>query len=236
MPAPGSNADRFQSPMIDSHNAVVGSVVVNGSANDGNGTVTLMGAPASTTLDLQFCPFFANPMSPAGAPCYDVVKATSDASGNAQMNFHFPKSGVLFGNFKIPSSTDPNSISTGYTYTSSPDYHTSIQPAAQARDVNWTSPAGNDSLTSGSLNIHGTMLNIQLTGAMRSSTYQIVQCPGELSSGCQQFGNITTDATGSANFSFDLTTEFGSNSLGTEATFHLVRANNVEYVAGFKVQ
>src|SRR4029077_6450600 len=121
------------------------------------------------------------------------------------------------------------------TYTSTPDFHTSIQRAAEVSNVTWETAPGSDQLTSGSLNIQGTMLAIQLAGAMPSSTYQIVQCPGEQGSGCNQFGSLATDATGSANFNFDLSKEF-NNSLGTEVTFYLVRSGNVEYVGGFKMQ
>jgi hypothetical protein len=88
-PATPTNPDRYQAAIFNENTGkVIGQVLVNGSANDGVGSVTFAGAPANTDLDLEFCPFIGDSFSNAGSPCFHVVGVHTDASGNGQMSFH----------------------------------------------------------------------------------------------------------------------------------------------------
>jgi hypothetical protein len=223
--------------------AAMGQILLNGTANDGNGTLTLTGAPANMDLNLQFCPFFTAAQDPRSI-CFGVATVHTDATGSSQQNFHFPQAGIFFGVFKIEQPSSHLFVATGYSNDSTVDFHTSIQRASEVRDVDWNGfSVGDDQLTSGSLNIHGTTLNIQLTGAVPSSTYWVFQCPGGEDSGCNgQIAKVTTDVSGNANATFDLTTDFGPTFEWTSATIYFSRQttsvdnSRVNYVAGFKVQ
>src|SRR5207237_2212755 len=131
--------EMFQAALLGSNVNVIGQIQVNGTANDGSGMVTMQGGPKTSALTLKFCPFYPDPYGngtvPA-TPCYDVTVFTTDASGNAQVTFHFPKSGKFFGAFRVQQNGTTVAVS-GYTYTSTPDYHASVQTAAGTTDVSW---------------------------------------------------------------------------------------------------
>lgn len=232
-PAPGSNPDMFQAPMINGPGNKVGQIQVNASANNGAGTLTLQGAPQSASMTLRFQPFDADTYGNGAAPAYDITTVTTDASGNAQVNFQYPKSGVFFGAFRLMQGTTAVADS-GYTYTTTPDFHASIQRASTVNDVNWSPvfTVGNDQVTSGSLNVHGSNLTIQVAGAVPNSRYDVSMCPNGEGSGCYQVASFNTDASGAASASADLT---GTYTPAGE-TFYIFRGNALEYVGGFKVQ
>src|SRR5207302_2060817 len=82
-PTPGNNPDMFQAPMMAGNGDMRGQITVNASANNGASSLTLTGAPANTSLTLQFCPFNPDTYGKGGAPCYDLTNVMTDASGNS---------------------------------------------------------------------------------------------------------------------------------------------------------
>lgn len=242
-PTPAANPDMFQAAMLKPDGHTMGQIQVNASANNGAGMLIVSGGPPNASLDLQFWPFDPDTYGKGGAPAYSVTTVSTDASGNAQMNFQYPKSGVFFGNFRLfQGATDV--ADSGFNYpssqsslTSTPDYHASIQRASTVNDVNWsTFTLGNDQITTGTFNIHGSTLTVNITGAVPSSIYEMTLCPGMTGSGCYGSGRFSTDATGAANATIDLnTTSAGGYTPGDE-TFYFTRGNALQYVAGFKVQ
>ena len=222
-----------------------GQLQVNATTNNGATSFTLTSGPASTTLTLEFCPFNPDTYGKGGAPCYIIDTFTTDASGNAQGNFTFPKKGVMFGSFKLMKGTtfwddfgyayaDPNQPTLRPTTS---DFHASLQRASTVTDVNWsTFTLGDDQLTSGNINIHGSMMTVNVTGAMPSSDYMFVMCPGMTGSSCYESGHFATDVSGNAAQTIDLSkTSAGYFNPGSQ-TLYTVRGNALEFVAGFKVQ
>src|SRR5207248_5107490 len=159
-PTPGSNPDMFQAPMQGNGNQITGQIQVNASSNNGAGTLTLTGAPANASLTLQFCPFDPDTYGKGGAPCYNVTTVMTDASGTSSSTFQYPKTGVFFGRFVLMQGTT-EIAEDGFTYTTTPDFHASIQRAAGVSDVDWsTFTLGNDPITSGSFSVHGPIVAV----------------------------------------------------------------------------
>lgn len=244
-PTPSANPDMFQAALMKGDGEQHGEIQVNAVSNNGATSVSVAGGPPNTTLVLQFCPFNPDTYGKGGVPCYTVDSIATDASGNAQSTFTFPKTGVMFGHFKILQGTN-DLYDSGFAYANpgnssqkvtNIDFHASLQRASTVTDVNWsTFTLGDDQLTSGNINIHGSMMAVDVRGAMPSSDYMFVLCPGMTGSGCYESGHFTTDVSGNASTTIDLTKTSGGYYTPPGETLYAFRNNALEYVAGFKVQ
>ena len=232
-PVPGNNPEKFQVSMLQG-DGFIGGIQVNSTTNDGSGSLTLKGSKITGSMMLRFCPFSPDPYNKGLTPCYDIAPFTTDGSGNAQLTFHFPKSGKFFGAFRVEQGTTDVADS-GYTYTSTPNYHADIQTFAGTSDVDWAAfSKGSDPLGSGHVDLTGSMLSVVVSGAVANATYGLVLCPNVSGSGCYAAGSFNTDANGAANATIDLNKEVGSYTPGGE-TFYVFRGSSLQYVVGFKV-
>jgi hypothetical protein len=185
---------------------VTGQLTVDVSANNGSGNARGMVA-ASSSQKLQFCPYLGNYSN-----CFDVASFTSDAQGQFDVNFTFPKKGAQLGLFRTvndPAGTETSEFAIGSaTQTSAPSFRSALLPASLISGGVGTA-VGTASLTQGSVAVTGNSslntVQITLTGAPPNDTFLPKLC---LLDGvrCVQLSNFTTDSSGNAAVTLDTIT------------------------------
>ena len=169
-------------------------------------TTQITGAALNTTYKLQFCPAPAQNYS-----CFDVGDVATDASGNANVNIKFPKSGSWAGDFHVNSGG-----TTQFETDVAPNGHAQVylaalQPATTTNRngvfVSGGPPGPQDLLGSGTVAFKSGMMQFQLKGASQNTTYTSSQCPTFFGSSCyglydlQNNAGFTTDGSGNVSFS-----------------------------------
>ena len=208
---------------------------------DGNVSVQLTGATASTTYNVVFCPGADSQNTNYGQnqpACILVGKVTSDASGSGTSTNMFPQPGDWAGDFLLDpgGGTALSSSTTNITGlgSSSPSatYSAMLLPQTKTNGGIVTTRTQQEGLTSGSISFSQGVLQVTVTGASPSTAYVVADSESTVmdSSGTEVVGTgFTTDASGDGSmtttsiFSGDLFQ--AAQNTGTEAGF----------VAGFSV-
>lgn len=73
-----------------------GQIMVDTTANNGAGNLQLNNVGAGLNLILQLCPY-----PQAFTNCINVTSLSTDAGGNANVNFQFPQKGAFAGEFQL---------------------------------------------------------------------------------------------------------------------------------------
>ncbi|HKD79321.1 MAG TPA: hypothetical protein VKH81_06470 [Candidatus Angelobacter sp.] len=226
-PTPSSTADSFLSTMflIEGRSpSPIGPITVDTTANNGAGNLQLKSPGVNnTTLILQFCPY---PQAFNG--CSNVTSFTTDATGNANVNFTFPEKGTFSGLFQLLQ-TNTAEIGQTETGTSGKSFQSALLPAG-------TVTGGIQQTTghapgSGTAVVNGTTAHITLTATTPNHTFNTAVCDLFPQAPCTVFANITTDAQGNAS------TDVGTVQQPVGATiFRISDADGVEFVTAFRVQ
>jgi hypothetical protein len=174
---------------------------------DSTGVVTanVQGAAATTTFAFQFCP--AGRMY---SSCIPLGNITTDASGNATLTITFPQSGSWAGDFQLALNGTAQYQTDVVPEQSSAVYVGTLQPGSTVNGkgiYQYGAPGPQDPLTSGTVTLSGTAVQVQMTGASPNSTYTAGECPLFFGSSCYQLNDsqnqsgFTTDGNGSVTFS-----------------------------------
>jgi hypothetical protein len=162
--------------------------------SNGDVTIQVSGVQPNTNYPFQFCPFPGTRYQ-----CFDLNNTLlTDASGNGQLTFHFPRSGTWAGFFQsmVSSSTFITTFDSSFgSETANLQKESGTNPAGVCRTV--TCPTVQDPLTSGSVSVTGNATaHVVITGAAPNMTYDVTTCGGGGGSSCFHQTNITTDGSG----------------------------------------
>jgi hypothetical protein len=201
----------------------VGTVTLDLASTNGAGNIQLTNiGENNTTQILQFCPY------PEGfSNCINVTQLTTDAGGNANVNFTFPQKGTFSGGFQL---VELNGAQFGATATGSSgvSFKSALLPAATVTGgIQQTSgnPPG-----IGNVVVSGTTAHIVLTGTMPNHTFSTAVCSLTLQTPCAPLADITTNAQGNAS------ADVGTVQPAGWSIFRLSDAVGVEFVTAFRVQ
>jgi hypothetical protein len=168
-------------------------------------TATVQAAIANTAFAFQFCP--------APEPMYSCIvlgNITTDARGNANLTMTFPQTGTWAGDFQLALNGIAQYETDVVPNVSSAVYVGTLQPATTVNGKGIYqngSPGPQDPLTSGTVSVSGTTVQVQMTGAAPNSTYDAAECPLGYGSQCYGLSNnqgqsdFTTDGSGNVIFS-----------------------------------
>jgi hypothetical protein len=232
-PTPAAAPDAFLSTVFLQAGRVsstIGLIFVDTSANHGATHLqfTGIGAP-NTTLILQFCPYpQADPNLPS---CSNVTSLTSDANGNASVNFTFPGRGTFSGEFQIVQTNGALVAATG-TDTVGGSFHSALLPAATItggiQQTTGSAPG------SGTIVMNGPDATITLSGTTPSHTFTTAVCSlfptGPAPAPCIALANVTTDAQGNASV------DVGPVQRDLFSIFQVSDSDGVEFLTAFRVQ
>lgn len=174
---------------------------------DSNGVVTakLVGATASTTFTLNFCPAPTQDYS-----CFKVGEVTTDGSGNASTTMNFPQSGSWAGDFHLDVNNTTTLATDLFPNAQSPVYSATLQPSSTTNGKGIFPdgvPGTQDPLSSGTVTLTNGQLQFQLQGASPATNYGATECPTAFGSSCFQLvdsnhvSGFTTDSSGNVTFS-----------------------------------
>lgn len=203
-PSPSPNPGTAQ--WVSNVEGATGTVTV---STGGDVTVQVTKAMPSTTYVGNFCQFPSDDWSGRGFnPCFAVGQPlVTDASGNGQLTFHFPKSGVWSGAFFFAVGGDTNSptrIDTNLVGTQV-SLSAPLVPVTKANGggaPGAIEPSEPQEPGSGSVSISGASVNIKLAGATPNAKFIVGQSFSGGGSASQQIGNdFSTDASGNATVS-----------------------------------
>jgi len=226
--------------------------IKNGTAGDSQITLSSAGItpglPPHTTYSVAFCILASNPLQ-----CHAVTTITTDASGNAQKNFIFPRLGNYVGVFFFSRSGHTSELVSAVLQDGISFYSAHLQ---RVKSLNYSStnknigPQGTDPLRDGTIVHQGEsrsgpfFFRVTLAGAKPSTTYSVRWCEfgfsGTPSTGCPFLGQFKTDQNG--NGSADV--QFGSgtdrHSTFQEGAFLIRHLNTqggaTEFLSGFVVK
>lgn len=201
----------------------IGPLTIDTSANNGAANLHITGIGATNTmLILQFCPY---PQAFNG--CFNVTSFTTDAAGNANVNFFFPQKGTYSGIFQL---LQTNTAQLGATATGDTglNFRSALLPAATVTG-NVQQTTGNAS-GSGTAVVNGTTGHITLTGTLPNHTFNTAVCSLFLATPCAALADVTTDAQGNAS------ADVGPVAPAGFSVFRVSDANGVEFVTAFRVQ
>lgn len=226
-PTPSATADAFLSTMFLEEGrspSPMGPITVDTNTNNGAGNLHISSPGVNnTTLILQFCPY---PQAFNG--CSNVTSFTTDASGNANVNFTFPEKGTFSGLFQLLQ-TNTAQLGQTETGTSGISFKSALLPAG-------TVTGGIQQTTghapgSGTAVVTGTTAHITLTATTPNHTFNTAVCDLFPQAPCTVFANLTTDAQGNAS------ADVGTVQQPVGATiFRISDSDGVEFVTAFRVQ
>ncbi len=175
-------------------------------------------AMPSTTYVGDFCQFPGDLWNNLGLnSCFLLQQSlATDASGNGQLSFHFPKSGVWSGAFIFAPGGDTNSTSRIDTDNVGTQVSLSA-PLVPVSKANGGGPPGSVFATepqepgSGSVSLSGGNVTIKLAGATPNAKFLVGQSFSGGGSASQQIGNdFTTDVGGNATVTMPVLDSTGS--------------------------
>ncbi len=210
----------------------------------GNFTIQLVGATASQTFTVEFCPLI--PQNKNQLNCLSLGTVTTDGNGNGTLTAMFPKTGGWAGDFMLYTASDPNPNTQAYTYSTdliggntTQVYMSTLQPANTLNGGTLNTGNPQATLTSGTIVYSGTggpngSLTFTLTGAPANSTlspaegtiesadYELISSTGQTS--------FTTNSAGAVTF-----TVYQNASPGDILNIAIQSASVQGYVGGFSV-
>lgn len=199
-----------------------GQISVDTPGNNGAGTLQLNNVGANTSLILQFCPYpqsFAN--------CINVAALSTDANGNAKINFQFPQKGAFAGEFQLVGLSGQQFAAAG-SGTTGLNFRSELLPAGTITG-GIAQPTGM-ATGLGALTVTGTTAHIVLTGTTPNATFSVAICGLFPQTPCAPLNNVTTDMHGNANV------DVGTVQTAGSSIFRLSDPAGVEFVSGFRVQ
>lgn len=206
--------------------AARGTVSVDGS---GNVSIQVSGAAPSSTYHFVFSLYPATRYPQQMDLAADLV---TDANGNGQLTFRFPRPGTWAGYFQAYDGA-PNGPTTTYltTYDSSHGTETfTLLPQGAVNPQGVCAPGGctanqQDPLNTGTIRVINGAATVTLTGAAPNVTYGIVGC-GSGGSDCVSLGSVNTDPNGNGAAQVNV-------SANPVAVFTLTRTAALGFVTGF---
>ena len=199
-----------------------GQITVDSSANNGAGNLQLNNVGANLNLILQLCPY-----PQAFANCMNVTALTTDANGNANLNFQFPQKGAFAGEFQLVDMTGTQFAGAG-TGSAGLNFRSALLPAATITG-GIAQPTG-IAPGIGAITVTGTTAHVVLTGTNPNATFNVAVCSIFPQTPCAPLANVTTDMHGNASMDVGTVQTAGSN------IFRLSDAAGAEFVSGFRVQ
>jgi hypothetical protein len=225
-PTPPAASDSFLTTMFleaGRNPSPLGPLTFDTTANNGSGNLQLTSAGFNnTTLILQFCPY---PQGFNG--CFNVASITTDATGNANMNFTFPQKGTYSGTFQLNQTNTAQfaSTATGSTGTT---FRSALLPAATV--TGGIQQTTGNAPGSGTAVMSGTTAHITLAGTTPNHTFNTAVCSLVLATQCAALANLTTDAQGKAS------ADVGTVQAAGWSVFRVSDSDGVEFVTAFRVQ
>lgn len=210
----------------------------------GNFTIQLVGATATQTFTVEFCPLIPQNMNQLN--CFSVGTVSTDGNGNGSLTAIFPKTGGWAGDFMLYTASNPNPNTQAYTYSTdlvgsdtTQVYMSTLQLTSTVNGATLSTGNPQASLTSGTIVYSGTgesngSLAFTLTGApanttlspsegtIESAVYELVSSTGQSS--------FTTNSAGAVNF-----TVSQDPSPGDILEIAIQGAKEQGYVGGFSV-
>ena len=200
-----------------------GQVTVDTSANDGTGTLQLNNT-GFMNVELQFCPQGVN------AACSNITAFSSDASGNATVNFTFPEKGTFAGVWQVVNS----GCSSGCQDAASTigdtgvGFKSAMLPAGSI--TGGIGQATGSTPGSGTMTVTNAVAHVTLSGSTATHTFHVALCGAPQGLGCASLSDVTTDASGNVSADVGSIQPFGSS------VFLVSDSAGVEYVSAFRVQ
>lgn len=224
---PTSASTQYTAPLIAESglNAIDGQISID---TNGNVTMQLTSATASTTFAVQFCPA-VNPLSTStkNPSCINVADVKTNASGTGSTTVMFPQPGDWAGDFNVQAGgktvyqTWIGSGVTGATYMST------LEPESTVNGTGLTTGLTQEPLTSGTVTVTSAGATFTLTGTTPNTTFstsesETVYLDG---SGTYQLSTFTTDAQGDGSSTAQMNTPGGD--------IFQVDSQNLQAGAGF---
>jgi hypothetical protein len=225
-PSPTATVDSFLSTVFLEQGrtpSAIGQITVDTTANNGAGNLQFTGiGETNTMLILQFCPY---PQAFNG--CFNVTSLTTDASGNANVNFTFPQKGTFSGIFQLLQ-TNTAQLAATATGSTGTNFRSALLPAANV--TGGIQQTTGNAPGSGTAVMNGTTAHITLTGTTPNHTFNTAVCSLFLTTQCAALANITTDAQGNAS------ADVGPVQPAGWSDFRVSDSDGVQFVTAFRVQ
>ena len=208
--------------------------------SNGNVTIQLTGATASTTYTVQFCPAFNGGTGGNPPPCFNVGTVASGAAGSGTSTFLFPQSGSWAGDFELNTGGNADyqtfvGNTSNAALIDSEVYMSTLQPQSTVNGTGVTgapsgTPESQATLTSGTITYSMGSVQFALTGASPNMTYSTNESESQViySSGTYALGQFTTDASGNASSTESLGGNYGD-------IFEANPQNGTGFIGGFSV-
>lgn|GEM_PF-2586802 len=203
--------------------AAVGTITVDTTANTGAGNLKLTNVGENNTmLILQFCPY---PQAFTG--CFNVTSFTTDAGGNANVNFTFPQMGSYSGIFQVLQTNSAQFLSTA-TDSTGVSFKSALLPAGTV--TGGIQQTTGNAPGSGTVVMNGATAHITLSSTTPNHTFSTAVCSLFIATPCANLANITTDAQGNAS------ADVGTVQAAGWSDFRISDSDGVEFVTAFRVQ
>ncbi len=192
--------------------SVSGQIAVDLTADDGKGVLQLKNAATSASYALQFCPY-PSPLPTAGLQdqCWAITDFTTDASGQAGVNFQFPKNGIWSGNF-VAVRNGTAEFASGFNLPGSGvQFRADLHQASSITSGTGGMNPGGDALKNGSVTVTDNTAHVEVQNATVNVTYSVTYCMNGGGSSCWQVGSLSTDQTGSGKTDIDLAAALGTS-------------------------
>lgn len=220
---PSSPATQYEAPIFNSAlTGVVGELSID---TQGNVTVQMTGAKASSTFPLQFCPATNPVIDPNGGACMSLGNVTTDASGKADATVQFPKPGNWAGDFTL-SAGGLTQYQTWLSATASAQTYQSILVPASTVNGTGIATTTQDPLTSGTITYAKGSVTFTVKGASPNTGYETDESETTYlgGSGTYALSTFNTDSNGDGTSTTTLSATGGDmlrdvRNGGTEAGF-----------------
>ncbi len=198
-----------------------GQVTIDTTANNGAGNLQLTNVGANLSLVLQFCPY------PFGyTNCITITPLTTDANGDANVNFTFPQKGTFSGVFQLV--LNGGQFAATGTGSSGMNFQSALLLAGTVTGgINQTT--GN-APGSGNVVVNGTTAHLTLSATLPNHMFNTAVCPEYQQTPCQNLANVTTDSNGNAG------QDIGSITPAGWSVFRVSDSNGVQFVSAFQVE
>ena len=226
IPTPSNSPDSYLAKFtltIGKNPTDHGPITIDTMANNGAGNLQLTGV-GFTNVELQFCPKGVN------ADCMNVTQFSSDASGNANVNFTFPQKGTFAGVWQIVNSGCSSGCQDAASTIgdSGVGFRSAMLPAG--------SISGGIGQSTGSAPGSGTMVvtnataHLTLSGTTPNHAFHVALCGDPQGLGCAALSDVTTDSGGNASADVGSVQTFGSS------VFIVSDSAGAEFISAFRVQ
>jgi hypothetical protein len=155
----------------------------------------------------------------------NITSFTTDANGNANVNFTFPQKGTFAGLFQTVVNGDVM-LFTSSGSTSALNFRAAMLPAATVSGG--VGQGAGSAPGSGVLTVTGTTPHLTLNGTLPSHAFQVSACGP--AGNCRNLGSVTTDAQGTASADVGMLQTFDV------VTFEASDSSGVEFISAFRAQ